>query len=61
VADAALRAVDAFAGGLQQIRLESTVTLTRLDGSLLLWLPPPPSDRLWVSFLSPPKVRGCLA
>ncbi|GBF96731.1 hypothetical protein Rsub_09473 [Raphidocelis subcapitata] len=56
-ADAALRAVDAFAGGLEQIRLELTITLSRLDGGLLLWLPPPPSDRLWVSFLSPPRVE----
>jgi hypothetical protein len=56
-AEAALRAADAFASGLASVNVELSVTLTRLEGSLLLWLPPPPSDRLWVSFLSPPQVR----
>jgi hypothetical protein len=32
------------------------VEVTKLEGRMLMWLPPPPSDRLWISFLAPPKV-----
>jgi hypothetical protein len=32
------------------------VEVTKLEGSMLMWLPSPPSDRLWISFLAPPKV-----
>jgi hypothetical protein len=64
-ATAAVKAAEAFAGGLAQITVELSVSLTRLDGGLLVWLPPPPSDRLWASFLSPPRaelaVRPALA
>lgn len=32
------------------------VELTRLEGSILMWLPPPPSNSLWLSFVGAPKV-----
>jgi hypothetical protein len=32
------------------------VEVKALEVSLLLWVPPPPSDRLWVSCLQQPKV-----
>lgn len=36
--------------------LQLVVEVTQLEGSMLMWLPPPPSDRLWISFMAPPKV-----
>ena len=32
------------------------VKITQFDGELLAWIAPPPSDRLWISFSSPPTV-----
>jgi hypothetical protein len=36
--------------------LQVAVEVKSLEVSLLLWVPPPPSDRLWVSCLQQPKV-----
>jgi hypothetical protein len=33
------------------------VTITELDGELMLWMAPPPSNNLWVAFLQPPKLK----
>jgi hypothetical protein len=33
------------------------VSLTELEGNIMLWLAPPPSNNLWISFLEPPKLK----
>ena len=33
------------------------VSITELDGTLMLWMAPPPSNILWLSFLEPPKLK----
>lgn len=33
------------------------VTISELDGNVMVWMPPPPSNNLWVSFLEPPKLK----
>jgi hypothetical protein len=33
------------------------VTITELDGDVMVWMAPPPSNNLWVSFLEPPKLK----
>lgn len=33
------------------------VSLTELDGTVMLWLAPPPSNVIWLSFLEPPKLK----
>lgn len=33
------------------------VVFTQVDGPIMVWLAPPPSNRMWVSFLHPPKIR----
>ena len=37
-------------------RLVLNVEITSLEGTLALNLPPPPSDRLWYAFRSPPSM-----
>lgn len=36
--------------------LQLVVELTKFEGTLMMWMPPPPSNRLWISFLTPPEV-----
>lgn len=49
--------VDYLADALSCVPFKLTVTVTRFEGSIMLWVPPPPSDRLWLSLLAPPVVE----
>lgn len=33
------------------------VVFTQFDGPIIVWLAPPPSNRMWISFLQPPKIK----
>lgn len=43
-----LSAVCGCGGGRIPLRLK--VRLTKMEGSVLMWVPPPPGDRMWTSF-----------
>jgi len=52
-----LAAAQGFAAAVSMVQLVLVVRLTRLEGQLIAWLPPPPSNRLWVSFATTPKIE----
>lgn len=33
------------------------VSITELDGPVMIWMAPPPSNIMWLSFLEPPKLK----
>ncbi|GIL97777.1 hypothetical protein Vretimale_3331 [Volvox reticuliferus] len=45
-----------LAGSLSGTPVEVHLQARRFECTLLLWLAPPPSDRLWLSFAEPPKM-----
>ncbi|WIA35266.1 hypothetical protein OEZ86_003725 [Tetradesmus obliquus] len=53
---ASARALLYLPASMRRIPVQPVVEVTQLEGSMLMWLPPPPSDRLWISFMAPPKV-----
>lgn len=50
--------VDNVAKTLEKTPLTVCVSINRLEGRVLAWLPPPPSDRLFYSFLDPPILEA---
>lgn len=34
------------------------ISIQRLEGRVIAWVPPPPSDRLYYSFLEPPILEA---
>jgi hypothetical protein len=51
------RVMDSIVESVARTIVNLEVTLTELDGSVMLWIAPPPSNVLWVSFLEPPKLK----
>ena len=47
---------DAAAERLANIPLRVSLRVTRLSGPVVLWVPPPPGDRMWFSFVEPPAL-----
>lgn len=45
------------ASKILKIQLQLSVELESLEGTLRLWIPPPPSDRLWFGFTSTPSIK----
>jgi hypothetical protein len=41
---------------LSAVPVSMVVTISQVEGPIVGWCPPPPSNRCWMSFLSPPKV-----
>lgn len=39
-----------------RIPIQLKVRLTRVEGTLLAWIPPPPGDRLWSAFVKLPHL-----
>lgn len=33
------------------------MSITELDGPVMVWMAPPPSNIMWLSFLEPPKLK----
>lgn len=42
---------------ISNIPLRLSVKVVKLEGTLLLWIAPPPSKRLWISFLQSPSLE----
>lgn len=40
-----------------RIPLRVKLTFSHIEGPMCIWMPPPPGDRLFWSFLSPPKLQ----
>ena len=40
-----------------RIPIKLMVRLTRVEGTLLAWIPPPPGDRLWSAFVELPHLH----
>ncbi|WIA15084.1 hypothetical protein OEZ85_001781 [Tetradesmus obliquus] len=57
---ASARALLYLPASMRRIPVQLVVEVTQLEGSMLMWLPPPPSDRLWISFMAPPKDSSSL-
>lgn len=39
------------------MELKLSMDIKALRGPLCVWLPPPPGDRMWFSFLEPPQLQ----
>ena len=46
-----------MADSISKIPLRLSVKVLKLEGTMLLWISPPPSKRLWLSFLQEPNVE----
>ena len=46
-----------MADSISKIPLRLSVKVVKLEGTMLLWIAPPPSKRLWLSFLQEPNVE----
>ena len=45
-------------GSLQcRMELKLSMDIKTLRGPLCVWLPPPPGDRMWFSFMEPPQLQ----
>lgn len=51
------RVVGSIVESVARTTVNLEVSLTELDGNIMLWLAPPPSNNLWISFLEPPKLK----
>ena len=40
-----------------RMSLRLSMDIKALRGPLVVWVPPPPGDRLWFSFLEPPQLQ----
>lgn len=40
-----------------RMELKLSMDIKALRGPLCVWLPPPPGDRMWFSFLEPPQLQ----
>ena len=40
-----------------RMQLRLSMDIKALRGPLVVWVPPPPGDRLWFSFLEPPQLQ----
>ena len=40
-----------------RIPLRVKLTFSHIEGPMCIWMPPPPGDRVFWSFLSPPKIQ----
>jgi hypothetical protein len=47
---------DSTATRISNLPLRVSLTFSVLEGTMCVWIPPPPGDRLFWSFLSPPKL-----
>ena len=54
-------AVNAVAKTLENTPLTLTVRLLKLSGTLRVWIPPPPGDRVWFGFVDEPVVEMAAA
>ena len=41
----------------RRLQLRVSLRFTRLEGTVCAWVPPPPGDRLFYAFLSPPLLE----
>lgn len=41
----------------RSIPLRLSVTVSLLEGTMVAWVPPPPGNRLFYSFVAPPKLE----
>jgi hypothetical protein len=48
---------DSTAMRISNLPLRVSLTFSVLEGTMCVWIPPPPGDRLFWSFLSPPKLE----
>ncbi|KAI8106919.1 hypothetical protein M9434_001572 [Picochlorum sp. BPE23] len=48
---------DSTAAHISKIPLRVKLTFSHIEGPMCIWMPPPPGDRLFWSFLSPPKLQ----
>ena len=39
------------------MELKMSMDIKTLRGPLCVWLPPPPGDRMWFSFMEPPQLQ----
>lgn len=51
------RAVGAIVESVARTTVNLEVCITELDGDVMVWMAPPPSNNLWVAFLEPPKLK----
>ena len=38
------------------MQLRLSLNIKELEGPVYAWLPPPPGDRIWWSFVTPPRL-----
>lgn len=50
----AKKLVDRMADSISKIPLRLCIQVSKVEGQLLVWMSPPPSDRLWISFVEMP-------
>ena len=58
VASGIRRVAEVTADRISALPLRLALHIKALNGPVCLWLPPPPSDRLWLAFLKPPELRA---
>eukprot|EP00892_Ulva_mutabilis_P006599 jgi/Ulvmu1/4310/UM002_0031.1 len=51
------RVMDSIAETVSGTNVTLEVSITELDGPVMIWMAPPPSNILWLSFLEPPKLK----
>ena len=53
----ASKLIGAVAKKLVGVPISVTIRVKRLAGTLRVWIPPPPGDRLWFGFVDEPEVE----
>ena len=43
---------------LARMQLRLQLEITTLRGTIVAWVPPPPGDRLWFAFVTPPQLEA---